>query len=146
MKIKKAVFPVAGFGTRFLPATKAMPKELLPVVDKPLIQYALEIIIIILLFFIFKIVGLKISRNVSGFLFKNFGSFFRSKKTSRANLSIAIPNFNEMQKDKILANMWINYGKIFAEYMFIKKFRISKKFSNQMIIQNQDEPLFCFDE
>ncbi len=42
MRIKKAVFPVAGFGTRFLPATKAMPKEMLPVVDKPLIQYAVE--------------------------------------------------------------------------------------------------------
>jgi UTP--glucose-1-phosphate uridylyltransferase len=41
-KISKAVFPVAGFGTRFLPATKAMPKELLPIVDKPLIQYAAE--------------------------------------------------------------------------------------------------------
>jgi len=41
-KIKKAVFPVAGLGTRFLPATKAMPKELLPIVDKPLIQYAAE--------------------------------------------------------------------------------------------------------
>ena len=42
MNIKKAVFPVAGFGTRFLPATKATPKELLPIVDKPLIQYAVE--------------------------------------------------------------------------------------------------------
>jgi len=42
MRIKKAVFPVAGLGTRFLPATKAMPKEMLPVVDKPLIQYAVE--------------------------------------------------------------------------------------------------------
>ncbi|MDB4196984.1 sugar phosphate nucleotidyltransferase [Ascidiaceihabitans sp.] len=42
IKIKKAVFPVASFGTRFLPATKAMPKELLPIVDKPLIQYAAE--------------------------------------------------------------------------------------------------------
>jgi UTP--glucose-1-phosphate uridylyltransferase len=41
-KLSKAVFPVAGFGTRFLPATKAMPKELLPIVDKPLIQYAAE--------------------------------------------------------------------------------------------------------
>jgi len=40
--IRKAVFPVAGFGTRFLPATKAQPKEMLPVVDKPLIQYAVE--------------------------------------------------------------------------------------------------------
>jgi UTP--glucose-1-phosphate uridylyltransferase len=41
-KITKAVFPVAGFGTRFLPATKASPKEMLPIVDKPLIQYAVE--------------------------------------------------------------------------------------------------------
>jgi len=41
-KIKKAVFPVAGMGTRFLPATKANPKEMLPIVDKPLIQYAAE--------------------------------------------------------------------------------------------------------
>lgn len=41
-KVRKAVFPVAGMGTRFLPATKANPKEMLPVVDKPLIQYAVE--------------------------------------------------------------------------------------------------------
>ncbi|MEC5160185.1 MULTISPECIES: UTP--glucose-1-phosphate uridylyltransferase GalU [unclassified Janthinobacterium] len=42
VKIKKAVFPVAGLGSRFLPATKAQPKEMLPIVDKPLIQYAVE--------------------------------------------------------------------------------------------------------
>ncbi|MBE0589090.1 MAG: UTP--glucose-1-phosphate uridylyltransferase [Betaproteobacteria bacterium HGW-Betaproteobacteria-9] len=42
MKIEKAVFPVGGLGTRFLPATKAIPKEMLPVVDKPLIQYAVD--------------------------------------------------------------------------------------------------------
>jgi UTP--glucose-1-phosphate uridylyltransferase len=41
-KVRKAVFPAAGLGTRFLPATKAMPKEMLPLVDKPLIQYAVE--------------------------------------------------------------------------------------------------------
>ncbi|BAE49381.1 UTP--glucose-1-phosphate uridylyltransferase GalU [Paramagnetospirillum magneticum] len=41
-RVRKAVFPVGGMGTRFLPATKAMPKEMLPVVDKPLIQYAVE--------------------------------------------------------------------------------------------------------
>jgi UTP--glucose-1-phosphate uridylyltransferase len=41
-QIRKAVFPVAGFGTRFLPATKAMPKELLPIIDKPIIQFAVE--------------------------------------------------------------------------------------------------------
>lgn len=42
MKIRKAVFPAAGFGTRFLPATKAIPKEMLPLIDKPLIQYSIE--------------------------------------------------------------------------------------------------------
>jgi len=42
MKVRKAVFPAAGMGTRFLPATKAMPKEMLPLVDKPLIQYGVE--------------------------------------------------------------------------------------------------------
>ena len=40
--IKKAVLPVAGFGTRFLPASKAIPKEMLPIIDKPLVQYAVE--------------------------------------------------------------------------------------------------------
>src|SRR5260370_33963413 len=42
LKVRKAVFPAAGLGTRFLPATKAMPKEMLPLVDKPLIQYGVE--------------------------------------------------------------------------------------------------------
>src|SRR3989338_8943709 len=42
LRLKKAIFPVAGLGTRFLPATKATPKEMLPIVDKPLIQYAVE--------------------------------------------------------------------------------------------------------
>src|SRR3954463_2943316 len=42
IRVRKAIFPVGGLGTRFLPATKAMPKEMLPVVDKPLIQYAVE--------------------------------------------------------------------------------------------------------
>jgi UTP--glucose-1-phosphate uridylyltransferase len=41
-KISKALFPVAGIGTRFLPATKASPEEMLPIVDKPLIQFAVE--------------------------------------------------------------------------------------------------------
>ena len=40
--IKKAVLPVAGLGTRFLPASKAIPKEMLPIIDKPLVQYAVE--------------------------------------------------------------------------------------------------------
>src|ERR671919_355483 len=42
VKVSKAVLPVAGFGTRFLPATKSVPKEILPLVDRPLIQYAID--------------------------------------------------------------------------------------------------------
>src|ERR1700687_4334480 len=42
VKVRKAVFPAAGLGTRFLPATKAQPKEMLPLVDKPIIQYGVE--------------------------------------------------------------------------------------------------------
>ena len=42
LRVRKAIFPVGGLGTRFLPATKSMPKEMLPIVDKPLIQYVVE--------------------------------------------------------------------------------------------------------
>lgn len=42
MKVRKAIFPVAGLGTRFLPATKSSPKEMLPLIDKPLVQYVVE--------------------------------------------------------------------------------------------------------
>jgi UTP--glucose-1-phosphate uridylyltransferase len=45
MKIRKAVIPVAGLGTRFLPATKAIPKEMLTIVDRPTIQYIVEVVV-----------------------------------------------------------------------------------------------------
>ena len=48
-RIRKAVIPAAGFGTRFLPATKATPKEMLPIVDKPTIQYIVEEAILVVL-------------------------------------------------------------------------------------------------
>ena len=104
-----------------------------------LVKHTFEFLIIISLFLIFKLVGLRISQIIAGFIFKNFGPLFRSKKTSYANLSIAFPNLNDLQKNKIMNNMWINYGKIFSEYMFIEKFRTSPKFSNQIIIENQSE-------
>ena len=104
-----------------------------------LVKHTFEFLIIISLFLIFKLVGLRISQIIAGFIFKNFGPLFRSKKTSYANLSIAFPNLNDPQKYKIMNNMWINYGKIFSEYMFIEKFRTSPKFSNQIIIENQSE-------
>jgi len=103
------------------------------------IKYFFQFIIIVFLFIIYKILGLKISQVLSSFILKQIGPLFRSKKIIETNLSIAFPKLNQIQKNKIINSMWANYGKIFAEYMFIKKFRISSKFSNKITIENQNE-------
>ena len=103
------------------------------------IKYLLEFIIIIFLFIIIKIIGLKISQSLFSLIFKNIGPLFRSKKVCSDNLSLALPNLNKSQRDKIINNMWANYGKIFSEYMFIKKFRENTEFSKKIIIENQEE-------
>ena len=71
----------------------------------------------------YKVIGLKFSRIVSSRLFLFFGPFFRSVETSVKNLSLAFPKSNIKFKKKIIKNMWKSYGKIFAEYIFIKNFR-----------------------
>ena len=103
------------------------------------IKYLIEFIIIIFLFIIIKLFGLKISQSTFSFIFKNVGPLFRSKKISHNNLSLALPNINKSERDKIINNMWANYGKIFSEYMFIKKFRLNPKFSRKIIVENQEE-------
>ena len=103
------------------------------------IKYFIQFIIIIFLFLIFRFVGLKNSRLISSFIFKRLGSIFRSNKISLNNLSIAFPNLSENEKKKILKQTWANYGKIFSEYMFIKKFRKNLKFSNKIQVENQEE-------
>ena len=65
------------------------------------------------------------------------GPIFRSKKIIFKNLSIAFPNFDENQKKRILKSMWINYGRIFAEYMFIKNFRQGSIGERNINIKNQ---------
>ena len=78
------------------------------------------------MFFIFKILGLKTSSALSGKLFEKIGPLFRSKKLIHSNLKKAFPNINLENLDKITTLMWNNYGRVFAEYMFIKDFRSSK--------------------
>ena len=102
-----------------------------------LIKHLAQSIFIIFLFLSFKILGLKLSNVFSSFIFKKIGPFFRPKKISYSNLTIALPKLNEYQKDKIINDMWVTYGKIFSEYIFIKDFRYSPKFSKKMIIENQ---------
>ena len=103
------------------------------------IKYFVEFIIIIFFLMILKILGLKISRFISSFIFKLIGPLFRAKRISYNNLSIVLQNINKNKKNKIIEMMWENYGKIFSEYMFIKNFRTDPKFSKKIVIENQEE-------
>ena len=91
-----------------------------------IIKYFFQFLIIIIMFSIFKILRLKTSSALSGKLFEKIGPLFRSKKLIHSNLKKAFPNINLENLDKITTLMWNNYGKVFAEYMFIKDFREDK--------------------
>ena len=90
-------------------------------------KYLTEFIIIISLFLIFKILGLKISSYISGKIFSLIGPFFRSKKIINSNLKNALPNASKIEIKKYSTNMWNYYGKILAEYLFLKDFRNNSK-------------------
>tara|TARA_B110000240_G_C13482761_1_gene446032 strand:+ start:1166 stop:1975 length:810 start_codon:yes stop_codon:yes gene_type:complete len=75
---------------------------------------------------IFKILGLKNASNFSGKIVSIIGPIFRSKKIIEANILRAIPDINSNDIKIIINNMWINYGRILSEYVFIKNFRQSK--------------------
>ena len=81
-------------------------------------------------FLIFKILGPKISSNLSGKIFEIIGPLFRSKKIIHQNIKKAMPDITSENLDRLTKLMWNNYGKIFAEYIFIRDFRygnLSKK-------------------
>tara|TARA_B100001057_G_scaffold209764_1_gene210455 strand:- start:164 stop:1066 length:903 start_codon:yes stop_codon:yes gene_type:complete len=87
------------------------------------IKYFLQFVCIIFLFGVFKIIGLRYSRILSGNIITLLGPILRSEKIIIANLSKAFPGLSNIKKRKILKKMWFNYGKIFAEYVFIKDFK-----------------------
>ena len=98
------------------------------------IKYFIQFLIIFILFFIFKILGLRCASYVSGKIISTIGPFFRSKNLIKSNILKALPNLNEDEVKIISKTMWHNYGRILAEYMFIKEFRISKVKNNIKII------------
>ena len=102
------------------------------------LKHLLQFFFIIFLFCIYKILGLRFSTILSGFIFKFIGPLFRSKKIIISNLTKAFPKSSFHQKEMILKKMWVNYGKIFAEYVFIKNFRKEKNNSNTIIVENQN--------
>jgi Kdo2-lipid IVA lauroyltransferase/acyltransferase len=87
------------------------------------IKYFLQFLFISCLLIFFMIIGLKFSRIIAGKLFSTFGPFFRSKKVIEKNISFAFNESDKKFKEVIIDNMWKSYGKILAEYVFMKYFR-----------------------
>ena len=97
------------------------------------IKYFFEFLFSIFFFIFFKIIGPKLSSNVSGKIFEIIGPFFRSKKVIRNNIKRALPEIDENNLKNIENSMWNNYGRIFAEYIFLKDFRYGKLASEVQI-------------
>ena len=100
-------------------------------------KYFIQFLIISILFLIFKILGLSYASYISGKIVSFVGPFFRSKSLIRSNILKALPDFKLNQIEKISKKMWNNYGRILAEYVFIKDFR-STKFQNNIEIKGQE--------
>tara|TARA_B100000780_G_scaffold277595_1_gene248684 strand:- start:2981 stop:3850 length:870 start_codon:yes stop_codon:yes gene_type:complete len=87
------------------------------------IKYFLQAVIIYTFFIIIKLIGLKLSRKLFSFVFNNMGPFIRSNKIIDENLYKFMGPHNDHIKKNIKIKMWSNYGKIFVEYLFLKKFK-----------------------
>ena len=102
-----------------------------------IIKYFFQFLFLIIFFFLFKIFGFKISSSIGGKLFEIIGPIFRSKKLINLNIKKAVPNINSEDLKKTTRLMWNNYGRIFAEYIFIKSFR-NGKLNSRISIEGQD--------
>ena len=87
------------------------------------LKYLFQFCLAIFSFVLFRILGANLSSNISGKIFEKIGPYFRSKKIISSNIKKAFPNINSEDLNKINQFMWNNYGRVFAEYMFIKNFR-----------------------
>ena len=101
------------------------------------IKYFIQFLIISSLFLLFKIIGLSLASYLSGKIISFFGPFFRSKNLIESNIMKALPNLKSDKIENISKKMWNNYGRILAEYIFIKDFR-NTKFKNNIEINGQE--------
>tara|TARA_B100000989_G_scaffold287774_1_gene257734 strand:+ start:8463 stop:9326 length:864 start_codon:yes stop_codon:yes gene_type:complete len=102
-----------------------------------ILKYFIEFIIIKFLFIIFKIIGYKNSSNLGAIIGKIFGPMFRKKKIIMENLESSKIGKNEIERKKIIKNMWGNYGRILSEYPFIEHFD-NGRLSNNLEIYGQE--------
>ena len=101
------------------------------------IKYFIQFLIISILFMIFKFLGLSFASYFSGKIISFVGPFFRSKELIKSNILRALPDLKLFEIKDISKKMWNNYGRILAEYIFIKNFR-SGKFKNNIEIVGQE--------
>ena len=91
-----------------------------------IIKYFTEFTCVISLFFIFKIIGLRNASNLGGLLGKFFGPLFRSKETIKQNIKIGLGEIDKKKENEIIRGMWMNIGRTFAEYVFLKEFKLNR--------------------
>jgi KDO2-lipid IV(A) lauroyltransferase len=101
------------------------------------IKYFIQFFIITFFFLLFKILGLRLSSNISSKIISLIGPFFRSKEIIKLNILKAIPNLPHYEEKNIIQEMWSNYGRILSEYIFIKDFR-NGKFKENLQIEGQE--------
>ena len=102
-----------------------------------LIKYFFQFLFVMFFFLLFKIFGYKISSGIGGKLFEIIGPIFRSKKLIYSNIKKAFPSINAYDTKKLTTLMWNNYGRVFAEYMFMKEFR-SGSLSKNISIEGEE--------
>ena len=98
-------------------------------------KYFFEFIIIIFLFFIFKIIGLKYASSLGGILTKFFGPIFRSKEIIKENIKTGLGKLDANKEGEIINAMWSNIGRTFAEYIYLKYFKFNKSKINHMEVK-----------
>ena len=100
-------------------------------------NYFFQFLFVVFFFSLFKLLRLNFSSKIGGKLFEKIGPLFRSKKIIQKNIKRAFPHIDEENLEKIAKLMWNNYGRLFAEYIFIKDFR-NGKYSSNIKIEGQD--------
>ena len=102
------------------------------------IKYFVQYLVILFFFGIFKLIGLNNSRNISAWIFVKLGSFMKKNRILNQNLSNVYKNMDQQKKIEIAKKVWSNYGKIFAEYIFIKDFKNNTNISKSIVIENSE--------
>ena len=103
-----------------------------------IIKYFFEAILIYILFLLFRIVGINYARKISSFLLNRLGFLFKKKKTVENNILKVFKNPSTKEIENIIELMWKNYGFVFAEYIYLNKFRLDKFSDNHIKISGEN--------